>query len=128
MNCGSKLYHSGVLEKYGVHVLGTPIDAITVTEDRDLFKKHVISINERVCPSGCAKSVEEAIGVAASVGYPVLVRAAFALGGLGSGFAANEAELRALLSVSFSISDQVIIDRSFRGWKELGNVVTNTRL
>jgi hypothetical protein len=119
LNCGSKLYYSGVLAKYGVSVLGTSIDSITITEDRDLFKQHILSIGEKICDSACANTANEAITIATQIGYPVLVRVAFALGGLGSGFAATEEELRKILSTSFSIADQVIIDRSFRGWKEL---------
>jgi carbamoylphosphate synthase large subunit len=100
-------------------LIGTTIEAIEITEDRDLFKKHVLSIGEHICESGCANTVEEAVGIANRVGFPVLVRAAFALGGLGSGFATNEVELRALLASSFAVSSQVILDKSFRGWKEL---------
>lgn len=127
LNCGSKLYYSGVLEKYAVKVLGTPIEAITLTEDRDLFKKHIISIKEKICPSACALNMEDAVNRATEIGYPVLIRAAFALGGLGSGFASDEAELRKLLATSFSVSDQVIIDRSFRGWKELEYEIVRDR-
>jgi carbamoylphosphate synthase large subunit len=134
--CGAKLYRSGVLAKFGVDVLGTTIESIEITEDRDLFKQHVLSIGERICESGCANTIEEAVAIANRIGFPVLVRAAFALGGLGklyrscvfvftlslwigSGFAANEEELRVLLATSFSVSSQVILDKSFRGWKEL---------
>jgi len=119
LNCAIQLHKSGVLAKYGVRVLGTQIDAIVATEDRAIFKERIESIGEKVAESACANTMEEARGVAARIGYPVLVRAAFALGGLGSGFAANEAELDALCAKALINSPQVIIDECLKGWKEL---------
>jgi carbamoyl-phosphate synthase/aspartate carbamoyltransferase/dihydroorotase len=126
-NCGTKLKLSGVLEKYGIEVLGTPVETIIVTEDRQAFKKHIQSIGERIPNGAIATNVDDAVRTTKEIGYPVLVRAAFTLGGQGSGFATNEAELRRLLQVSFSSSDQVIIDKSFRGWKELEYEIVRDR-
>ncbi|CAJ1402763.1 unnamed protein product [Effrenium voratum] len=119
LNCAVQLHRSGVLKKYGVQVLGTQIDSIVATEDRDIFKVGVESIGEQCALSACANSFTEARKVAKDIGFPVLVRAAFALGGLGSGFANNEEELEVLLTRAFATSSQVIIDECLKGWKEL---------
>jgi carbamoylphosphate synthase large subunit len=119
LNCGVQLEQMGVFEKYGVKVLGTPIKAIITTEDRELFSKAVEACGEKVAESACCNSIEEAVTAANQIGYPVLVRAAFALGGLGSGFAADEAELRRLVQAALVNSPQVIVDRSLKGWKEV---------
>lgn len=119
LNCGIQLRDSGVLDKYGVKVLGTPVDTILATEDRDIFAKKLAEINERVAPSLIATNVEDALKAAETIGYPVLVRAAFALGGLGSGFANNPERMRALAQQALSSSSQIIIDKSLRGWKEV---------
>ena len=119
LNCAIQLHNDGTLEKYGVKVLGTQIDAIVATEDRKIFKDRVESIGFKVAESACADSMEEARNIAKRIGYPVLVRAAFALGGLGSGFATNETELDGLCTKAFINSPQVIIDECLRGWKEL---------
>lgn len=119
LNCGSKLYLSGVLDKYNVKVLGTPVESILKTEDRDIFKKHIESIGEKIPNGVVCSTFEQAVADAKRIGFPVLVRAAFALGGLGSGFANNESELNDLLQLAFSNSDQVIIDKSLKGWKEI---------
>jgi len=119
LNCSIQLEQKGVFEKYGVKVLGTPIKAIITTEDRELFAQAVEACGEKIAESACCTSIEESVKIAAEIGYPVLVRAAFALGGLGSGFAANEQELRELCQKAFVNSPQVIIDRSLKGWKEL---------
>lgn len=119
LNCAVQLHRNGTLKKYGVKVLGTQIDAIVATEDRDVFKAGVESIGEQCALSACADTVEEAKKAAKEIGFPVLVRAAFALGGLGSGFASNEAELDVLLERAFANSSQVIIDECLKGWKEL---------
>jgi len=119
LNCAIQLEKDGVLKRYGVKVLGTQISSIVATEDRELFKAGVESIGEKVAESACANSIEESREIAKRIGYPVLVRAAFALGGLGSGFAANEAELDVLLTRAFANSPQVIIDECLKGWKEL---------
>lgn len=119
LNCGVELKKSGVFEKYNVNVLGTPIQSIIDTEDRKIFAEKVNAIGEKVAPSAAVASVEEALVAANHIGYPVMARAAFALGGLGSGFASNEEELRALAHQALSHSDQLIIDKSLKGWKEV---------
>ncbi|CAK9061201.1 CAD protein [Includes: Glutamine-dependent carbamoyl-phosphate synthase [Durusdinium trenchii] len=119
LNCAVKLHQSGALEKYNVQVLGTQIDAIMKTEDRDLFSKVVEACGEKIAESSCCGSMAEAIKAAQEIGYPVLVRAAYALGGLGSGFAYNDEDLRQLVSIALVNSPQVIIDKSLKGWKEL---------
>eukprot|EP00931_Biecheleriopsis_adriatica_P111996 TRINITY_DN864_c0_g1_i1.p1 TRINITY_DN864_c0_g1~~TRINITY_DN864_c0_g1_i1.p1 ORF type:complete len:1585 (-),score=359.91 TRINITY_DN864_c0_g1_i1:13-4767(-) len=119
LNCAVKLYEENVFEKYNVKVLGTPIAAIIKTEDRDLFSQVVDACGEKIAESSCCSSVAEASEAAEKIGFPVLVRAAFALGGLGSGFAQNQEELRNLVTVALVNSPQVIIDKSLKGWKEL---------
>ncbi|MES1916743.1 MAG: hypothetical protein MHM6MM_008535, partial [Cercozoa sp. M6MM] len=119
LNCGIQLHDSGILAKYKVRVLGTPIDTIRMTEDRDLFAKHLAAIGERTAPSDVAESVEQAVKVASELGYPVLVRSAFTLGGAGSGFANNEAELIDLATKALVVAPQIILDKSLRGWKEV---------
>ena len=119
LNCAVKLHERGVFEKYNVKVLGTQIEAIMKTEDRDLFSKVVEACGEKIAESACCDCVADAVVAAAQIGYPVLVRAAYALGGLGSGFADNEEELRRLVNVALVNSPQVIIDKSLKGWKEL---------
>lgn len=119
LNCGVALYGSWILEKHGVEVLWTPIEAIEITEDRSKFKKALDKVGAYYATSKHASTVKEATGIANEIGYPVLVRAAFALGGLGSGFVHNDQELEVLLEKSFSYSSQVIIDESLKGWKEV---------
>ncbi|VDK42313.1 unnamed protein product [Anisakis simplex] len=119
LNCAVDLYKSGILKQYGVDVLGTPIETIMKTEDRALFKEHVESLGERVAPSEVASSLQEAVAVAEKLGYPVLVRASYALGGLGSGFANDRNELLEIAQKAFACSSQVFVDRSLKGWKEL---------
>merc|ERR1719210_1651129 len=119
LNCAVKLEEEGIFARYGVRVLGTPIKAIITTEDRELFAKAVEHCGYQVAESSCCNSVEEASCAAKKIGYPVLVRAAFALGGLGSGFASNEQELQALVQTALVNSPQVIVDKSLKGWKEL---------
>ncbi|XGW23767.1 hypothetical protein V3C99_005746 [Haemonchus contortus] len=119
LNCAIDLYKDGVFESYDVEVLGTPIETIMNTEDRDRFNKEVISIGEQVAPSHAATTLQGAIEAAEKIGYPVLVRAAFALGGLGSGFAENRSELVAIAQQALAHSDQVLIDKSLKGWKEV---------
>ena len=127
LNCGAELDKIGVLEEYDIEVLGTPIESILKTEDRNIFKSHIQSIGEKIPNGAIAASVETAVSAAKEIGYPVLVRAAFALGGLGSGFANNEEELLDLLQISFSNSDQVIIDKSLKGWKEVEYEIVRDR-
>eukprot|EP00930_Biecheleria_cincta_P086946 TRINITY_DN761_c0_g1_i4.p1 TRINITY_DN761_c0_g1~~TRINITY_DN761_c0_g1_i4.p1 ORF type:complete len:1593 (+),score=314.31 TRINITY_DN761_c0_g1_i4:81-4859(+) len=119
LNCAIRLNENKVFEKYNVKVLGTPIEAIIKTEDRDLFSQVVEACGEKIAESSCCDSVPEAVAAAERIGYPVLVRAAFALGGLGSGFASNQDELVKLVTVALVNSPQVIIDKSLKGWKEL---------
>ncbi len=119
LNCGVKLYRSGVLEKYGVQVLGTPVQAIIDTEDREKFVQKLDEINVKTIKSEAVTTVADARRVANELGYPVILRAAYALGGLGSGFCDNDRELEALAEKSFSYSDQVLVEKSLKGWKEI---------
>uniref|UniRef100_A0A8C3A592 Carbamoyl-phosphate synthetase 2, aspartate transcarbamylase, and dihydroorotase n=1 Tax=Cyclopterus lumpus TaxID=8103 RepID=A0A8C3A592_CYCLU len=119
LNCGVELTKLGVLEKYNVRVLGTPVASIEMTEDRKIFVEKMEEINEHVAPSEAALSVEQALAAAERLGYPVLVRAAFALGGLGSGFANNREELISLVASAFFHTSQVLVDKSLKGWKEI---------
>ncbi|XP_029902795.1 multifunctional protein CAD isoform X1 [Myripristis murdjan] len=119
LNCGVELTKLGVLEKYKVRVLGTPVASIEMTEDRKIFVEKMEEINEHVAPSEAALSVEQAVAAAERLGYPVLVRSAFALGGLGSGFANNREELTSLVTSAFAHTSQVLVDKSLKGWKEI---------
>ncbi|XP_026855840.2 CAD protein isoform X3 [Electrophorus electricus] len=119
LNCGVELTKLGVLEKYNVRVLGTPVASIEMTEDRKIFVEKMEEINEHVAPSEAAMSVEQAAAAAERLGYPVLIRSAFALGGLGSGFANNKEELIALVTQAFAHTSQVLVDKSLKGWKEI---------
>lgn len=119
LNVGIELWRAGVFEKYNCRVLGTSIETIIATEDREIFSKRLLAINERLALSYSAANIEEAVEAAVRIGFPVLVRAAFALGGLGSGFAENEEELREQCAKAFAISNQVLIDQDLRGWKEI---------
>lgn len=119
LNCGVELVKRGIFQKYGVKILGTPIQSVIETEDREIFAQKVHSIGEKVAPSTCVYSVEGALNAAETLGYPVMARAAFALGGLGSGFANNPEELIALAEQGLAHSKQLIIDKSLRGWKEV---------
>ena len=127
LNCGVELYRSGVLEKFGVKVLGTPVQAIMDTEDRELFVRKLDEIDVRTIKSQAVESVEEACKAAAGLGYPVIVRAAYALGGLGSGFCDNEEELVALTEKALSFSPQVLVEKSLKGWKEVEYEVVRDR-
>ena len=119
LNCGLALEDTGVLRRYGVRVLGTPTDTIRATEDREIFAQRLAEIGESAAPAGTATTVEGGLAVGRALGFPVLVRSAFSLGGLGSGFAEDDASLRALLERALSGSSQVIVDKSLRGWKEV---------
>lgn len=119
LNCGVELYRSGFLEKHGVKVLGTPVQSIIDTEDRDLFVRRLDEIEIKTIKSHAAESLEEAKDAAREVGYPVIIRAAYALGGLGSGFCDNEEELEATARKAFSFSPQVLVEKSLKGWKEI---------
>ena len=119
LNCGVALYQSGVLEKYGVKVLGTPVQAIMDTEDRELFVRKLDEIDVKTIKSEAVENAADARRAAAELGYPVIVRAAYALGGLGSGFCDNEEELDVLVEKAFSFSPQVLVEKSLKGWKEV---------
>ncbi len=119
LNCGVELYEGGVLEKYNVRVLGTPVQAIKDTEDRELFVHKLDEIEVKTIKSQAVESIDEALQAAERLGYPVIVRAAYALGGLGSGFCDNAEELRALTEKAFSFSPQVLVEKSLKGWKEV---------
>lgn len=119
LNCGVALYKEGVFEKYGVQVLGTPVQAIMDTEDRELFVRRLDEIHIKTIKSEAVESIEDARRAAREVGYPVIIRAAYALGGLGSGFCDNEEELDALAEKAFSFSPQVLVEKSLKGWKEV---------
>ena len=119
LNCGVELYESKVLEKYGVQVLGTPVQAIMDTEDRELFVKKLDEINVQTIKSHPAENMEEARRAAHELGYPLIVRAAYALGGLGSGFCDNDEQLEELCAKAFSFSPQVLVEKSLKGWKEI---------
>jgi len=119
LNCACQLNEMGVFEKYNVRVLGTPIQSIIMTEDRELFAKAVAHCGYKIAESACCETTDQAVVAATKIGYPVLVRAAFALGGLGSGFAHNAAELKELVDQALVNSPQVIVDKSLKGWKEL---------
>ena len=127
LNCGVALYQSGVLEKYNVRVLGTPVQAIIDTEDRELFVKKLDEINVKTIKSHAVENIEDAKKAAAELGYPIIVRAAYALGGLGSGFCDNEEELVQIAEKAFSFSPQVLIEKSLKGWKEIEYEVVRDR-
>ena len=119
LNCGVKLYESGVLEQYGVRVLGTPVKAIMDTEDRERFVEKLDEIQVKTIKSEACENLQQAVKAAHDLGYPVIIRAAYALGGLGSGFANNDEELRKICEKAFSFSPQVLVEKSLKGWKEI---------
>ena len=127
LNCGVELYKSGVLDKYNVKVLGTPVQAIMDTEDRELFVEKLNEINVKTISSEACETIEQTRKAAAELGYPVIIRAAYALGGLGSGFADNEEELNRLAEKAFSFSPQVLVEKSLKGWKEIEYEVVRDR-
>ena len=119
LNCGVELYKKGVFEKYGVKVLGTPVQAIIDTEDRDLFVKRLDEIGVKTIKSEACRTIEEVHKAAHELGFPVILRAAYALGGLGSGFCDNDDELLAQAEEAFAFSPQVLVEKSLKGWKEI---------
>ena len=127
LNCGVELYEKGVLERYGVEVLGTPVQAIIDTEDRDLFVKKLDEIGVKTIKSEACATVEEVQKAAHELGFPVILRAAYALGGLGSGFCDNEEQLLAQAEEAFSFSPQVLVEKSLKGWKEIEYEVVRDR-
>ena len=127
LNCGVELYKNGVFEKYGIEVLGTPVQSIIDTEDRDIFVNKLNEINVKTARSYAVENVNEAVEAAEKLGYPIIVRAAYALGGLGSGFCNNKEELIKLANNAFSYSSQVLIEESLKGWKEVEYEVVRDR-
>ena len=127
LNCGVELFKSGVLEKYHVKVLGTPVQAIMDTEDRELFVDRLNEIDVKTIKSEACETIEQARSAAAQLGYPVIIRAAYALGGLGSGFCDDEEELNKLAEKAFSFSPQVLVEKSLKGWKEIEYEVVRDR-
>ncbi|MDE6633658.1 MAG: carbamoyl-phosphate synthase (glutamine-hydrolyzing) large subunit, partial [Bacteroidaceae bacterium] len=127
LNCGVELHKSGILEKYGVEVLGTPVQAIIDTEDRELFVEKLDEIGVKTIRSQACEDIHSARKAAAELGYPVIIRAAYALGGLGSGFCDNEEELDRLAEKAFSFSPQVLVEKSLKGWKEIEYEVVRDR-
>ena len=127
LNCGVELYKKGILEKYDVEVLGTPIQTVIDTEDRDLFVKRLDEINVKTIRSHACDNVEDVRVAASELGFPVILRAAYALGGLGSGFCDNEEELLVQAEEAFSFSPQVLVEKSLKGWKEIEYEVVRDR-
>lgn len=127
LNCGVELFKSGVFEKYGVEVLGTPVQTIIDTEDRELFVKKLDEISVKSIKSEAVENIEDARRAAKKLEYPVIIRAAYALGGLGSGFCDNEEELNVLAEKAFSFSPQVLVEKSLKGWKEIEYEVVRDR-
>ena len=119
LNCGVKLFEAGILEKYNVQVLGTPVETIMATEDRDLFVKKLNEIGVKTIQSAATSSINESLEAAEKLGYPIIVRSAYSLGGLGSGFCNNPEELKQLAEKGFSYSNQLLIEKSLKGWKEI---------
>ena len=119
LNCGVALFESGVLEKYNVEVVGTPVQSIIDTEDRDIFRKMLGEINVKTPMSIAASNMAEAREASKKVGFPIIIRAAYTLGGLGSGFCENDDELEKLASKAFSYSPQILVEESIKGWKEV---------
>ncbi len=119
LNCGVALYRSGVLKKYNIKVLGTPVQAIMDTEDRDLFVQKLDEIDVKTIKSEAVTTVEDAKRVAGELGYPVIIRAAYTLGGLGSGFCDNDSDMDIMASKAFTYSPQILVEKSLKGWKEV---------
>lgn len=127
LNCGTALFRTGVFERYGVKVLGTPVEAIMNTEDRELFVKKLDEIGVKTPRSIAVNTVEDALKAADRLGFPVIIRAAYTLGGQGSGFSSNTDELRAMAARAFSFSDQILVEESLKGWKEVEYEVVRDR-
>ena len=129
LNCAVELYEAGIFEKYNVKVLGTPIDVVINTEDRQLFSDRLNEIDEKIAKSFAADTVEQAIDAANQIGYPLMIRSAFALGGLGSGLCNDEAHLRQMAKMALSTSPQILVEKSMKGWKEIEyEVVRDSRV
>jgi carbamoyl-phosphate synthase large subunit len=119
LNLGVQMQKMGIFEKYGVKVLGTSVRTLELSEDRDLFARALDEINIPIAKSVAVNTIEEALDAAKQIGYPIIVRAAYALGGLGSGFANNEEELRNMAARSLTLSPQILVEKSLKGWKEV---------
>ncbi|MBR4215988.1 MAG: ATP-grasp domain-containing protein, partial [Bacteroidales bacterium] len=119
LNCGTQLYLSGVLEKYNVKVLGTSVDAIMITEDRELFVKKLNEIEAKTPVSQAVENMEDALAVAHRIGFPIMVRSAYALGGLGSGICPDEKAFKELCESALAYSKQILVEESLKGWKEI---------
>ena len=119
LNCGTELYQKGILDKYGVKVLGTSVEAIMYTEDRDLFVKKLDEIPMKTPVSQAVETMEDALAAAHRIGFPVMVRSAYALGGLGSGICKDEASFKELAESAFTFSNQILVEESLKGWKEI---------
>lgn len=119
LNCGLELHHKGVLAKYGVKVLGTQIDAIEATEDRQIFSDKLNEIQEKIAPSITANTVAQALTAASKIGYPCMIRSAYALGGLGSGICRDPAHLEDMAEKALKLSSQILVEKSLKGWKEV---------
>lgn len=119
LNCAIELYHAGIFDKYGVQVLGTPIDVVINTEDRQLFSDRLNEINEKIAQSYSAATVDQAMDAAKQVGFPLMIRSAFALGGLGSGLCYDDNHLRDMAHKALSGSPQILVEKSMKGWKEV---------
>uniref|UniRef100_A0A7M4CD17 Carbamoyl-phosphate synthase [ammonia], mitochondrial n=1 Tax=Oreochromis alcalicus TaxID=40169 RepID=A0A7M4CD17_9CICH len=119
LNCGVELFQRGILDQYGVKVLGTPVESIMATEDRQLFADKLMEINEKIAPSIAVESVSDALRAAEQIGYPVMVRSAYALGGLGSGLCANKEKLEETAQKALAMSNQILVEKSLLGWKEV---------
>ena len=127
LNCGTRMYRDGTLKKYNVRVLGTPVQAIIDTEDRELFVKKLNQINIKTPASIAVRSVDEALDAAEKLGYPIIIRAAYTLGGLGSGFCSGSNELVQLAGRAFSYTEQILVEESLQGWKEVEYEVVRDR-
>ncbi|MFP4061021.1 MAG: carbamoyl-phosphate synthase (glutamine-hydrolyzing) large subunit [Bacteroidales bacterium] len=127
LNCGIDLYRQGILEKYNVKVVGTPVQAIIDTEDRDLFVKKLKEIDVKTPKSIAVSTIEDALAAAKKLGFPIIIRAAYALGGQGSGFCSNEDELQKVASKALSYSSQILVEESLKGWKEIEYEVVRDR-
>lgn len=119
LNTGVELFQNGIFEKYNVQVLGTPISSVVATEDRDIFAEKLKEINEKIAKSEAVTSVEEAVRVANEIGYPVMIRSAYALGGLGSGICRDEGHLKEMAKKAFSLAPQILVEKCLKGWKEV---------
>jgi carbamoyl-phosphate synthase (ammonia) len=119
LNCAVEMWEKGIFKKYNVQVLGTPVEVVIDTEDRQLFSDKLNEINEKIAESYTAKTIEEAVGHAKNVGYPLMIRSAFALGGLGSGICTDETHLREMAKKALSVSPQILVEKSMKGWKEV---------